>query len=205
MSVMAESVTQFSNTEATEASDNHLIARTLAGETEAFSILVRRWERPIYSLTLRMLGRDEDARDACQEAFLAAFRNLSKFRGDAKFSSWMYRIALNACHTRLRNNNGVSYSLDQEDEYGRRMDVADTKLESLPDQLQRNEQTQIIRRALQALPPEMRQVIVMKEYEEMTFAEIAEVLGIPTSTVKSRLYTGLQQMRLRLNHLREAV
>ncbi len=206
MSLMAESVRQFPNTEATEASDNHLIARTLAGETEAFSILVRRWERPIYSLTLRMLGRDEDARDACQEAFLAAFRNLSKFRGDAKFSSWMYRIALNACHTRLRSSNGlVSYSLDAEDEHGHRRDVADTKLESLPDQLQRTEQTQIIRRALQALPPEMRQVIVMKEYEEMTFAEIADVLGLPTSTVKSRLYTGLQQMRLRLNHLREAV
>lgn len=202
---MAESVRQFGNTDAADASDNHLIARTLAGETEAFSILVRRWERPIYSLTLRMLGKDEDARDACQEAFLAAFRNLNKFRGDAKFSSWMYRIALNACHTRLRNGNAVSYSLDQEDEHGRRMDVADTMLESVPDQLQRREQTQLVRRALQALPPEMRQVIVMKEYEEMTFAEIAEVLGLPVSTVKSRLYTGLQQMRLRLNHLREAV
>jgi RNA polymerase sigma-70 factor (ECF subfamily) len=202
---MAESVRQFGNADATDASDDHLIARTLAGETEAFSILVRRWERPIYSLTLRMLGKDEDARDACQEAFLAAFRNLNKFRGDAKFSSWMYRIALNACHTRLRNGNGISYSLDQEDEDGRRMDVADTMLESMPDQLQRREQTQLVRRALQALPPEMRQVIVMKEYEEMTFAEIAEVLGLPVSTVKSRLYTGLQQMRLRLQHLREAV
>jgi RNA polymerase sigma-70 factor (ECF subfamily) len=205
---MAESVRQFADSDVTEASDDHLIARTLAGETEAFSILVRRWERPIYSLTLRMLGRDEDARDACQEAFLAAFRNLSKFRGDAKFSSWMYRIALNACHTRLRNGSGlggVSYSLDQEDEHGRRMDVADTMLESVPDQLQRREQAQLVRRALQALPPEMRQVIVMKEYEEMTFAEIAEVLGLSVSTVKSRLYTGLQQMRMRLNHLRKAV
>jgi RNA polymerase sigma-70 factor (ECF subfamily) len=201
---MADSLRQFTNQE-TEASDNHLIARTLAGETEAFSILVRRWERPIYSLTLRMLGRDEDARDACQEAFLSAFRNLSKFRGEAKFSSWIYRIALNACHTRLRNGNGFSYSLDEEDENGRRPDVADTSLESLPDQLQRNEQTQLVRRALQALPPEMRQVIVMKEYEEMTFAEIADVLGLPVSTVKSRLYTGLQQMRMRLNHLRDAV
>ena len=112
---MTGSLRQLSEVDA-EASDDHLIARTLAGETEAFSILVRRWERPIYSLTLRMLGRDEDARDACQEAFLAAFRNLNKFRGDAKFSSWMYRIALNACHTRLRNSNGISYSLDEEDD-----------------------------------------------------------------------------------------
>lgn len=188
-----------------DASDDHLIARTLAGETEAFSLLVRRWERPIYSLTLRMLGRDEDARDACQEAFLAAFRNLNKFRGDAKFSSWMYRIALNACHTRLRSTNGVSYSLDEEDENGRRLEVADTKTEPLPDRLHRAERSQLVRRALQALPPEMRQVIVMKEYEEMTFAEIADVLGIPVSTVKSRLYTGLQQMRMRLNTLHDAI
>lgn len=204
MSFMTGSLRQLSEVDA-EASDDHLIARTLAGETEAFSILVRRWERPIYSLTLRMLGRDEDARDACQEAFLAAFRNLNKFRGDAKFSSWMYRIALNACHTRLRNSNGISYSLDEEDDNGRRLDVADTNAESMPEQMHREERSQIVRRALQALPPEMRQVIVMKEYEEMTFAEIADVLGIPISTVKSRLYTGLQQMRLRLNPLQDAI
>jgi RNA polymerase sigma-70 factor, ECF subfamily len=204
VSLLTGSLRQYTELDA-DASDDHLIARTLAGETEAFSLLVRRWERPIYSLTLRMLGRDEDARDACQEAFLAAFRNLNKFRGDAKFSSWMYRIALNACHTRLRSGNGISYSLDEEDENGRRMEVADTQTEPMPDRLHREERSQLVRRALQALPPEMRQVIVMKEYEEMTFAEIADVLGIPLSTVKSRLYTGLQQMRLRLRTLHKAI
>ena len=204
MSLMAESVRQGPETEY-ESSDNRLIARTLAGETEAFSVLVKRWERPIYSLSLRMLGKDEDARDACQEAFIAAFRNLSKFRGDAKFSSWMYRIALNACHTRLRNAGIVKYSLDETDENGRQKDVVDKSAVSLSDQLQLDERTQFVRRALQALPPEMRQVIVMKEYEEMTFVEIAEILHLPISTVKSRLYTGLQQMRLRLEHLRGAM
>ena len=204
MSLMAESVRQLPETEH-ESSDNRLIARTLAGETEAFSVLVKRWERPIYSLALRMLGKDEDARDACQEAFIAAFRNLNKFRGDAKFSSWMYRIALNACHTRLRNNGIVKYSLDETDENGRQKDVIDKSAVSLSDQLQLDERTQFVRRALQALPPEMRQVIVMKEYEEMTFVEIAEILNLPISTVKSRLYTGLQQMRLRLEHLRGAM
>ena len=204
MSLMAESVRQGPETEY-ESSDNRLIARTLAGETEAFSVLVKRWERPIYSLALRMLGKDEDARDACQEAFIAAFRNLSKFRGDAKFSSWMYRIALNACHTRLRNAGIVKYSLDETDENGRQKDVVDKSAVNLSDQLQLDERTQFVRRALQALPPEMRQVIVMKEYEEMTFVEIAEILHLPISTVKSRLYTGLQQMRLRLEHLRDAM
>ena len=201
MSVVVETMSEFQNAEV-EISDNSLIARTLSGETEAFSVLVKRWERPIYSLAFRMLGRDEEARDACQEAFLSAYRNLSKFRGDAKFSSWMYRITLNACHSRRRQSSIVSYSLDTEDENGKRWEIEDTKNESLPDRMQRDEQAALVRKALQALPPEMRQIIVMKEYEEMTFLEISEILNIPLSTVKSRLYTGLQQMRLRLSQVR---
>jgi RNA polymerase sigma-70 factor, ECF subfamily len=188
-----------------DLSDDRLIARTLAGESDAFGLLVKRWERPIYGLTFRMLGRDEDARDACQEAFIAAFRNLGKFRGEAKFSSWIYRIALNACHARLRDRRGAALSIDEEDEAGRKAELADTASESLLDRVSRDERTEIIRRALQSLPPEMRQVIVMKEYEEMTFAEIGEVLKIPVSTVKSRLYTGLQQMRAKLEKLRGAI
>src|SRR6516225_9177057 len=117
-----------------EFSDDQIIERTLAGETDAFSLLVRRWERPIYGLSLRMLGRDEDARDVCQETFLAAFGNLRKFRGDAKFSSWLYRIALNACHSHLRHQTTqAEQSLDEEDESGRRFEPADVGAENLGD------------------------------------------------------------------------
>ncbi len=186
-----------------ELSDDQIIERTLAGETDAFSLIVQRWERPIYGLSLRMLGRDEDAQDVCQETFLAAFRNLRKFRGDAKFSSWLYRIALNACHSRLRKQGGVQEkSIDQEDADGNKYEIADSDTEFLPERLQRDQRAAMVRKALQALPPEMRQVIIMKEYEELTFAEIAEVLQLPVSTVKSRLYTGLQQMRTRLENVR---
>ena len=189
-----------------EISDDQIIERTLAGETDAFGLLVRRWERPIYGLSLRMLGRDEDARDVCQETFLAAFRNLRKFRGDAKFSSWLYRIALNACHTRLRKGNGaVETSLDHEDDAGRRFELADHRAEFAAERLHRDQRAALIKKALQALPTEMRQIIIMKEYEELTFAEIAEILDIPVSTVKSRLYTGLQLMRSRLEKLRGAL
>lgn len=189
-----------------EISDDQIIERTLAGETDAFGLLVRRWERPIYGLSFRMLGRDEDARDVCQETFLAAFRNLNKFRGDAKFSSWIYRIALNACHSKLRKNGTASeYSLDLEDDDGRKFELPDLSAEPAADRLQRDERAVLVRRALQALPAEMRQVIIMKEYHEMTFAEIAEVMQLPVSTVKSRLYTGLQQMRARLEKLRSAI
>ena len=189
-----------------ELDDDQIIERTLAGETDAFSLLVQRWERPIYGLSLRMLGRDEDARDVCQETFLAAFRNLRKFRGEAKFSSWLYRIALNACHSRLRRNGtAAEQSIDEEDDNGRTLELAAVETESLTERLHRDQRATMVRRALQALPTEMRQVIVMKEYEELTFAEIAEILQIPVSTVKSRLYTGLQQMRLRLEHVRSSI
>ena len=189
-----------------EFSDDQLIEQTLAGETDAFSALVRRWERQIYGLSLRMLGRDEDAREVCQETFLAAFRNLNKFRGDAKFSSWIYRIALNACHSRLRKQGTMpAQSLDQETEDGRKFELPDLLSENTAERLQYDERARMVRKALQALPAEMRQVIIMKEYHEMTFAEIAEVMQTPVSTVKSRLYTGLQQMRARLEKQRAAM
>jgi RNA polymerase sigma-70 factor (ECF subfamily) len=189
-----------------EFSDDQLIERTLAGETDAFGTLVHRWERQIYGLSFRMLGRDEDARDVCQETFLAAFRNLNKFRGDAKFSSWIYRIALNACHTKMRKQGALpALSLDHEDDEGRKFELPDLQADNVPDRLHHNQRARLVRKALQALPAEMRQVIIMKEYHEMTFAEIAEVMRTPVSTVKSRLYTGLQLMRGRLEKQRAAI
>jgi RNA polymerase sigma-70 factor, ECF subfamily len=186
-----------------ELSDSQIIERTLGGEPDAFNMLVRRWERQIYGLTLRMLGRDEEAKDATQETFLSAYRNLSKFRGEAKFSSWIYRIALNICNTKLKSRAKVTISLDEQWETRGIEFAAET--EDLGSNIQQQQITRHVRRALQGLPAEMRQVIIMKEYEGMKFSEIADILGIPISTVKTRMYTGLSEMRKRLEHLREAV
>src|SRR3954468_540355 len=82
--------------------DEELVARSRTGDTESFNQLVRRWERPIFALAYRTLGREEDARDVTQETFLRAFRALPGFKGDAKFSSWIYRIALNLCRDWIR-------------------------------------------------------------------------------------------------------
>lgn len=183
-----------------EFSDNELIDRVLKGDDEAFNHLIRRWERHIFSLALRMLGREEDARDVCQETFLLAYRNLAKFRGDAKFSSWLYRIAINCCHTSMRGRS--SLSLEQQQDLGYE---PVTNVEHVNETLHRGQVTDIVRRALMGLPPEMREVIVMKEYQEMKFHEIAEVLGIPISTVKTRLYTGLNQLKQRLSYIRSAL
>jgi RNA polymerase sigma-70 factor (ECF subfamily) len=186
-----------------DLSDTQIIERTLGGEPEAFNVLVRRWERHIYSLTLRMLGRDEEAKDATQETFLSAYRNLAKFRGDAKFSSWIYRIALNICNTKLRGRNKFTFSIEEEYEaHGFELAAEEHDLSS---NIQQEQIATHVRRALQGLPPEMRQVIIMKEYEGLKFNEIAEILSIPLSTVKTRMYTGLMELKKRLAHLREAV
>jgi RNA polymerase sigma-70 factor (ECF subfamily) len=186
-----------------ELNDTQIIERTLGGEPDAFNALVRRWERHIYGLTLRMLGRDDEARDATQETFLSAYRNLSKFRGEAKFSSWIYRIALNICNTRLRGRSKNAISIEEQYETVG-FEIADDT-DDLGSGIQQEQVTRYVRRALQALPAEMRQVIVMKEYEGLKFAEIAEILGIPISTVKTRMYTGLNELKKRLEHLRGAI
>src|SRR5262245_65504457 len=84
------------------STDEELVARSIRGDADSFNQLVLRWERPIYALAYRTIGREEDARDVCQETFLRAFRALPRFRGQAKFSSWIYRIALNLCHDWVR-------------------------------------------------------------------------------------------------------
>ncbi len=179
----------------TLSSDEIIVERALTGDAEAFGELVRRWERRIFALTYGMLGREEDARDATQETFLAAFRNLRGFRGEAKVSSWLHRIAINQCISRQRRSKVRSESPleDEQENYAR------TPVTHSPAYVAEGRQeTLAVRRAINSLPIELRQVVVMKEFEELTFREIADALDLPLSTVKSRLYTALKQLQLRL-------
>lgn len=182
----------------TATSDEQIVQRALTGDAEAFGEIVLRWERRIFALTYGMLGREEDARDATQETFLAAFRNLRAFRGEAKVSSWLHRIAVNQCITRKRRAKVRSEAAldDEEEKDASNFAVA---VEYSPARVvEGSERIAAVRRALNGLPIELRQVVVMKEFEELTFREIAEVLDLPLSTVKSRLYTALRQLQMRL-------
>jgi RNA polymerase sigma-70 factor (ECF subfamily) len=191
--------------ETAASSDEQIVARAQAGDAEAFGEIVRRWERRIFALSFGMLGREEDARDATQETFLAAFRNLRGFRGEAKVSSWLHRIAVNQCITRQRRAKvRGEMALDDESE----ADGASffTPAHQSPARAaESRERTLAVRRAVNALPPELRQVIVMKEFEELTFQEIALALELPLSTVKSRLYTALKQLHMRLKNMASEV
>jgi RNA polymerase sigma-70 factor (ECF subfamily) len=170
----------------------------LTGDAEAFGEIVKRWERRIFALSYGMLGREEDARDATQETFLAAFRSLRAFRGEAKVSSWLHRIAINQCLTRQRRAK-VRSEAALDDEQERDASAFSTPLEYSPARVvEGSERIHSVRRAVNALPPELRQVVVMKEFEELTFREIADVLELPLSTVKSRLYTAFKQLQMRL-------
>jgi len=182
----------------TLGSDEIIVERALTGDAEAFGEIVRRWERRIFALTYGMLGREEDARDATQETFLAAFRNLRGFRGEAKVSSWLHRIAVNQCISRQRRSKIRSEAaLDDEEEKHASSFV--TSVSYSPARVAEGRQeTLAVRRAINSLPVELRQVVVMKEFEELTFREIADALDLPLSTVKSRLYTALKQLQMRL-------
>jgi RNA polymerase sigma-70 factor (ECF subfamily) len=178
-------------------SDEQIIERAAGGDPDAFGVIVKRWERRIYALTYGMLGREEEARDATQETFIAAFRNLRGFRGEAKVSSWLHRIAVNQCITKQRRAKvRGETSLDEEEEGG---NIFAAPADATPaHNVEAEERTALVRRAVKALPSELRQVVVMKEFEELTFQEIADALELPLSTVKSRLYTAMKQLRMRL-------
>ena len=179
-------------------SDEQLVELAISKNAEAFGEIVRRWERKIFALCFGMLGREDDARDACQEAFIAAYRNIDKFRGEAKVSSWLHRIAVNQClTTKRRQRSRAEDFLDDGNGEEERTFVA--PLHNSPARkAEKAERMTLVRQAVGALPTDLRQVIVMKEFEEMTFQEISETLELPLSTVKSRLYTALKQLRMKL-------
>jgi RNA polymerase sigma-70 factor, ECF subfamily len=180
------------------STDELIVERALTGDAEAFGEIVRRWERRIFALTYGMLGREEDARDVTQETFLAAFRNLRGFRGEAKVSSWLHRIAVNQCISRQRRAKVRSESALDDEMQGNSTSFAAPLSYSPARVAEGRQQTAAVRRAVNSLPLDLRQVIVMKEFEELTFREIADVLDLPLSTVKSRLYTALKQLEMRL-------
>lgn len=178
--------------------DEELVARSKTGDTESFNQLVRRWERPIFALAYRTLGREEDARDVTQETFLRAFRALSGFKGDAKFSSWLYRIALNLCRDWIRKERRTPLAAVPEGVEVEQLAAERREVASVEDLAARAELSGVVATAMGHLPAEQRTAIILKEYHGLTFQEIADLLNCPLSTVKTRVYQGLGLLRRHL-------
>ena len=175
-----------------DVSDDELVARTLGGDRNAFNTLVARHEDKIFSLAYRMLGNRADALDATQETFISAFKRLRSFRRDSAFSTWLYRIGVNACHDITRKTRHHA-SIDESHDVASRRDVPDE------DAVRRID----IRNALATLPEEYRQAVVMHDLGGIPYEEIARLTGSQLGTVKSRISRGRKRLAAALEPSRE--
>lgn len=177
--------------------EQELVARARRGDEQAFAQLVRDNETRIYNLALRMTGDPEDAMDAAQEAFLNAWKGLKFFKGDSAFSTWLYRLASNACIDHLRRKKrrqDISAPLPAGEEDGPPPDVPDERYR--PDrELERREMRRAVADGLARLSDEHRQVLVMREINGLSYQEIAQTLDLEVGTVKSRIARGRLALR----------
>lgn len=176
----------------TKDEEARIIQAVLSGQTDRFEALVRAYQKSVYSLALRMLGDRQDALDASQEAFFRAYRSLSSFRGESKFSVWLYRLAGNVCLDMLRGR-ARRPEVSLTDEQARELPIPDTRF-CPQTELEKKELCQTVRRGLLGLTPEARQILVLREINGLSYEEIARVTGLEPGTVKSRLFRARKKL-----------
>ncbi len=168
--------------------DVRLLERCRRGDAEAFETLFRKYQAYVFNVALGMLGNAEDASDVTQEAFLRLHRNIDSFRGDSTFSTWLYRVAVNLCITEIRRRGRNRFEfLDDvvhEDE-SRILDEPPPAPEAM---MEVEEERRIVHRVLSQLPPDYRAIMVLRHFQQLAYEEIAEVLGLTLSQVKTRLF-----------------
>ena len=176
-------------------SEKKIIEKVLGGDANAFEELVLRYEKTVYNLALRMVGDRDDAFDMTQEAFIKAYGSLSSFRGDSKFSVWIYRITTNVCLDFLRSKSRkqqVSLTVSDDDEDAQ-LDIPDPKADP-EQQLIKKISMQSVEEGLKTLPDKQRQILVMRELGGMSYAEIGKALSIEEGTVKSRIFRARKRL-----------
>lgn len=170
--------------------EQELILAARSGGRDAFGALVEQHQAMVYALAYRMVGNPDDAADLTQDAFLRAWRGLASFDGRSSFSTWLYRLTSNACIDFLRREkrrSGLSLTLDGEADDGEhQLDLPDERW-SPQRELERQEAREAVRRGLLSLSPEHREVLLLREMEDLSYAEIARALGLEEGTVKSRI------------------
>ena len=177
--------------------DEQLVRKSQQDDERAFGELVSRYESKVYSLALKMVRNPEDAEDVLQDTFLRAYRGIKSFKGNSTFSTWIYRITANSALMRLRKRQLPTVSIDDADEREAPINIADWAPGPVEQML--NQETQAaMTEAIEALPPEFRQVFVLRDIEELSNAEVAEILDLSVAAVKSRLHRARLKVRNRL-------
>lgn len=170
------------------------VQQAAAGDQEAFAALVETYEKMVYTLAVRMTGNPHDGEEAAQEAFLAAWRGLPFFKGESAFSTWLYRLTANACIDLLRKERRrtAAASLDDEEQ---EEPAAAGGWGDPAEALERGQQREAVRRCMDALSPEHRQVLSLREFAGLSYEEIAQTLDLEVGTVKSRISRARLQLR----------
>jgi RNA polymerase sigma-70 factor (ECF subfamily) len=188
----------------TDTPDQELIERCLAGRTEAFGLLVERYQHRLYGTLVHVVGSTDQARDVAQDAFLHAFEKLATFRGQSAFYSWLFRIALNAAVSARRKTSRIQGSIEAARE-ATGDEPVDGRDGAVPwHRLHVTDRQRMVQRALAELPEEYRTALVLKEMDELKYEEIAEILEIPIGTVRSRIHRARQELRGRLQTVLQA-
>lgn len=172
------------------------VKRVLAGDTNAFEPLVREYEKNVYNLALRMVKNPEDAQDMTQESFIRAYNSLSSFRGESRFSVWLYRIVSNVCLDHIRaasRRPAVSLSTENDEGESVELEIADES-KSPQELLERKMTREAVRRGLELLPPEHRQILLLREIQGFSYDEISEILSLEHGTVKSRIFRARKKL-----------
>lgn len=183
-----------------QRSDAQLVADFQAGDGDAFAALLSRWRKPVLNFLLKASGNADDAQELFQETFTSVYRNLHRLKEAGKFTAWLFAIALNHARMRFRSaRRMVRDDLADVESEGLKADTAAGGRFAPPvdpeETLGRKEMAAAVRKALSRLESRQREVILLKEYGGLKFQEIAETLDIPLSTVKSRMYIGLENLR----------
>ncbi len=185
-----------------EDNEAEFVARLVARDETAFNLLVITYERRVFALVFRMLGRREEAEDLAQEVFVQVFKAIDQFRGDSKLSTWIYRIAVNLCKNRTKYNaRRHQNEQDDVDAMHDRAPLSAAKGVSVgdigrPDELVEGMQLEVIvKRAIQSIDPDFREVLILRDVEDMSYEEIAAVTGLADGTVKSRIHRARAQLR----------
>ena len=185
-----------------DETEAQFIARLVARDERAFNELVASYERRVFVLVFRMIGRREEAEDLAQEVFVQVFKAIDQFRGDSKLSTWIYRIAVNLCKNRSKYlSRRHANSTDDVDDLADRSSLAGAKGVSVgdvarPDELVEGMQMEtIVKRAIGEVDVEFREALILRDVEDLAYEEIAAVIGVPEGTVKSRIHRGRAQLR----------
>jgi len=183
---------RFGSREATLAAptdeDSHLLEACRRGDPDAFEALFRKYQAYVYNISLGMLGNPEDAADITQEAFLRIHRGLNSFRGRSSFSTWLYRVSTNLCITELRRRKRAGLEYLDDYEPSQRAELTEKPRPTPVEAMELAEERRVVHQVLRTLPPNYQAIMVLRHLQQLAYEEIAQVLGLSLSQVKTRLF-----------------